>query len=399
MPGQSDKKKLDKIIKIVVVVVVLALIVIIAALLIGNKDTPAVSNLNVHTTGTSAPAAKIDTWTGKAGTYNWDTATNWSLGIPTTGEDLVLNATSLKATGTPTTFNDNIPNLSVAKLTFDGTGTGFDISGSPLTVTSGISQDISQAKGDDGQATVELENSITFTGSTTVDVAGENELNFVSPSGSTATTTIGSSTVHFTAAKSGDIEVSTPIAGTGEIDIPASTTTTGNVDFNTASPNFSGNVMVNSGTTVGLGDQNAANTAPSSTDAFGTGAITVASGAYLELNQVDSSMYTVPNNITVAGNGGTSVSQDNGAYTGAISSCITSAASGCNDNTTVTFTGKVTLVGNAEFGAFYGLTGAQVPPSTTVTYVLKNLVANSHTVTAVPDSKAIIQDSNSTTKS
>ncbi len=148
--------------------------------------------------------------------------------------------------------------------------------------------------------------------------------------------------------------------------------------------------MVSSGATVGMGNQNPTGSGVSTTDAFGTAAITIASGGYLELNEVGATAFTVPNDVTVGGMGATSASQLNGAYTGAISSCITSQTKGCGDDATVTFSGKVSLVANTEFGAFYGVDSAQTPPSVTVTYSFKNLVTNSHTLTAVADSKAVV---------
>jgi hypothetical protein len=387
-PSGSGKSK--KVVIIVAIVVVLAIIAIIAALMM-NKSTKTPTSSTHNTTTTTKTAVKVNTWTGKGSDDNWNTAANWSLGAPTNGEDLVISDSAIKAGSTTTTLNDNVPSLSIAKLTISGSGSGFNVSGSPLTVTGGIAQSITPTKGSSSQSAVQLENSVTFTGNQVVSTTANNQLTFSSTSGSTATTTIGSSTVQFIAAKSSDIEVSTPVVGTGEIDIPASSVTTGNVDFNLTSSNFTGNVMVNSGATVGMSNQNATGSGVSSTDAFGTATITVASGGYLEVNEVGSSSITIPNNITIGGNGATSPSQDNGPDTGAISACITSAQEGCNTGATVTLTGKLSLVANTEFGAFYGLDSAQVPPSTTATYVVKDLVANGHTLTTVPNSKAVVQ--------
>ena len=384
-PVASDKKKVNKIISVVVVVVVLALVVIIVALFMGNKNAPSINDK--ITSNVSAP--KIDTWTGKANTYDWDTAMNWSLGIPANGESLAINTASIKQTSSPVTFQDNIPSLSISRLTIDGTSADITITGSPINIKNGIAVDLTQANTDSTKPAVQINNALTFTGNQTVNAATGNDLTL--SGASSATTTIGSNTVQFVAAKSSDIEVSTPLVGTGEIELPTSTATTGVVDFNTASPSFTGEVMVSSGATVGMSNQNTSGSGVNTTDAFGTAAITVASGGYLELNEVGSTSFTVPNNLTIAGNGGASQSQDNGAYTGAISSCITSAQQGCSSGATVTFSGKVTLTANAELGAFYGLNTPQVPTSTTVTYVVKNLATSSHTLTAVPSSKAVVE--------
>ena len=390
----SDKKKMSKVMVIVASVVIIALIAILIAVMMGNKKTPTTSNTGATSSTTASSTTKVDTWTGKGNTYAWDTAANWSLGVPVNGDSLAFQVSSIKqpSNGDTIAFQDNIPSLSISKLIINGIGVGFDITGNPITITNGIAEDITLAKGSSTPVGVQISNALTFTSTNhlSVNAAANNDLTF--SGGSNATTTIGSSTVQFVAAKTSDIEISTPISGTGEISIPASTTTTGNVDFNTASPDFTGSVIVNSGATVGMGNQNTAGTGVSSTDAFGTAAITIASGGYLEINEVNSSTFTIPNDITVAGNGGKSASQVNGAFTGAVSACITSATSGCNTGATVLLTGKVTLTNNTEFGAFYGLTAPQVPPSTTVTYSIKNLVGSSHTLTAVPSSKAVIQD-------
>jgi hypothetical protein len=388
---QASKKKLTKTIAIVAIVVILAVAAIVVAMSMGTKK------IHVTTTSTTATTVKpvqTNTWTGKADTYNWDTAANWSIGVPVNGQTLAFNASAIKqpSGNTVVTFQDNVPSLTVNKLIIDGTGVGFDIKGNPLTITSGISQDITAASKTAPAAAVDLENSITFAADQSVQAAANNNLTF-NGLATPATTTIGANTVQFSATKSSDIEVFTPIVGTGAIEVPATTSTAGNVDFNTASPDFTGSVMVNAGATIGMGNQNTVGTGVSATDAFGTGAITIASGGYLELNEAGATSYTIPNTITVDGNGGASVSKNNGAYTGAVSTCITKAQEGCGDGATVTFTGKVTLTGNTEFGAFYGVDSPQVSPSTTATYVLKNLVANGHTVTAVPSSKAVIQKS------
>lgn len=398
-PHTAPNKKLRTIIMIVGIVVVIAIIAIVLALVMGNKKTP--TTHTTATTGTSAlnqPATKVNSWTGKGNSYAWDTAANWSLGVPTNGETLAFNTTSIKpASGTtPVAFQDNIPSLSVNKIIVEGTGTGFTVSGSPITVTGGISSEVTQSGSNTSSTTskvanVEFNNALTLTGDQAITTAANNVLTLSGVS-SKAITTIGSSTVKFVAAKTSAIEISTPIVGTGEIEIPASTTTTGNVDFNVVSPNFTGNVMVNSGATAGMGNENPTDTSADTTgDAFGTAAITIASGGYLEINETTATSFTVPNNVTVAGNGATSQSQDNGAYTGAISSCITSTQEGCGAGATVTFTGKVNLTSNTEFGAFFGTNAAQTPTSTTVTYVLKNVVDNAHTLTAVADSKAVVQ--------
>jgi hypothetical protein len=392
-PSNPNKKSLQKILFVVIVVVLLAGIAIVVALAMGTKKTSVTITSTAKTTATVS-TAKTNIWTGKGNTDEWNTASNWSLGVPVNGQSLTFNVSliakpSAKAVAT---FQNNIPNLTINKLFINGTGVGFVLKGNPLTITDGISQAITLASKTASPAQVTIETPITFSADQSVQVAANNTLTFDGMT-TPATTTIGANTVQFSAAKSGDIELYTPIEGTGEIEIPSSTTTPGNVDFNTASPDFKGNVMVNSGATVGLGNQDTAGSGVSSTDAFGTSSVTIASGAYLELNEVGSDTYTVPNDITVGGNGEASASKNNGAFTGAVSTCITKAQQGCSDGATVTFTGTVTLTSDTQFGAFYGLSSPQVSPSTTVTYITKDLVANGHALAAIASSKAVIQKS------
>ncbi len=386
--AEKPKNKMMMVVIVVLVIVVLAAAAIVYAMSKNKKTTPPITT----TTTTTTTGSKTDTWTGKANTYDWDTATNWSAGTPTTGESVVIDVASVKQPtgGTAVTFNNNIPTLSINKLTVNGTGAGFNVKGNPLTITGGLALDITAVHGSTTPPQVQFVNSVTFTGNQTVQTMSNDELFFTGTTTS-STVSIGTSTVQFIAAKSSDMAFDAPIVGSGEIDIPASTTTTGNVDFNTASPSFTGKVLINDGATTGLSNQNPNGTGVNSVDAFGTGTITVANGGFLELNETGSNTFTVPNNITVIGNGAVSPSKDNGDNTGAVTTCITSAQQGCGAGATVTFTGTITLTGNATFGAYYGNGTAQVPPSTTVTYAIKNLTASEHTLTAVANSKAVVQ--------
>src|SRR5262249_53448113 len=75
--------------------------------------------------------SSTDTWVGLGGDANWKTAANWSAGIPTNGMDLVFSGNQQK------TNNNNIPNLIVNSMTFDGDG--FDLTGNGLTLVNTIS--------------------------------------------------------------------------------------------------------------------------------------------------------------------------------------------------------------------------------------------------------------------
>ena len=81
------------------------------------------------------------TWTG-ATSLNFNTASNWSncnSGVPTTGDNLVFDLSSLSSSPT---LNNNIVSLSVANVTFQGTSSNgyyFTLSGNPLTLTGNVS--------------------------------------------------------------------------------------------------------------------------------------------------------------------------------------------------------------------------------------------------------------------
>ena len=78
-----------------------------------------------------------DTWTGAAGDNNWNTAGNWSDGVPTSDSDVVIN--------TDTTQNQAI-NISgyttIGSLTVSGT-TGLTIQGSGITDTLSVDNNVS----------------------------------------------------------------------------------------------------------------------------------------------------------------------------------------------------------------------------------------------------------------
>lgn len=81
------------------------------------------------------------TWTG-ATNSNFSTASNWTGcggSVPGTGDNIVLNVTSLSSSAT---VNNDISGLSLKQIRFTGTTSNYSsytISGNPITVTSGVS--------------------------------------------------------------------------------------------------------------------------------------------------------------------------------------------------------------------------------------------------------------------
>ena len=122
----------------------------------------------VGTTPTVADSSCQDTWTGAAGTTDWNTATNWSTGIP--------NSTSVHAciTGHATVLLTGA-SLSVGQLTVSA-GSSLTIgagatgpTAATLHVSSGMENDgtLSVAPGTDGGA-LTLDGTVTNTGNLTV---------------------------------------------------------------------------------------------------------------------------------------------------------------------------------------------------------------------------------------
>ena len=120
-----------------------------------------------------APAADTvlsctDTWTGGAGTNDWNTAANWSSGVPdTTGVDACITAGA--------TVVDQIAAIVVGELTVakgssltigSGSTTGTGSAGATLTVASGLDNDgtLTAGPSSPGTATLTLNGPITNTG-------------------------------------------------------------------------------------------------------------------------------------------------------------------------------------------------------------------------------------------
>src|SRR5687767_1959388 len=77
-------------------------------------------------------------WTGGSSTGFWSFAANWSpSGAPISGDDLFFPRGALPAADLFTT--NDIANLRVRSITFEGTSGGFFLRGNPLTLSNGIS--------------------------------------------------------------------------------------------------------------------------------------------------------------------------------------------------------------------------------------------------------------------
>ena len=114
-------------------------------------------------------ALSTDTWTGAVGA-NWSTnisgTTNWGGAVPVSGDSLVFPAGALNLTN-----NDDIANLSVASVTFNGSSGGYNIGGTNgLTITTGVTDSNTS-----GTNTMNMP--LTLTGTDAFDVASGAQLN------------------------------------------------------------------------------------------------------------------------------------------------------------------------------------------------------------------------------
>lgn len=114
-------------------------------------------------------ALSVDTWTGVLGA-NWSTnisgVTNWSGAVPVNGDSLVFPAGASNLTN-----NDDIANLSVSSVTFNGSSGGYNLGGTDaLTITSGVTDS-------DTSGTDTMNMPLTLSGTDAFDVGSGAQLN------------------------------------------------------------------------------------------------------------------------------------------------------------------------------------------------------------------------------
>jgi hypothetical protein len=105
-----------------------------------------------------------DTWTGAAGDNNWQTASNWSAGVPTTSSSVMIDVS-----GNPT-ISDN-SNTSILNLTdYDS----LDITGGSFTTNSGVSKVMGALTVSPGASLTINNAGSTFTDGTSTTINGAN---------------------------------------------------------------------------------------------------------------------------------------------------------------------------------------------------------------------------------
>jgi hypothetical protein len=258
-------------------------------------------------TGTIYASPAICTWTAYGGSINWSDTNNWSCTsgtVPEDGDSLVFNQDILSAS---VSINNDISNLQLSNISFTGSGVADDtytMSGNSITLSGGIT-DTSSRGGNDVGVPISLVSNQSFTTNHT-DFLGNISLgsNNLTLSGNSGFTLLGQ------------------ISGTGSLNVDSTDTTM--IEANNTS--FSGPVNINDGRTI---------VNVSNTDPLGTGVVTVANDATLQISINSAGTYTVSNPITLGGIGDGSSGQIDVENFGA-----------GTDN--VNLTGNVTLTANTD---------------------------------------------------
>ena len=235
--------------------------------------------------------AAAKTWTG-ATNNNFSTASNWSpSGVPSNGDSLTFDNTSLSA---DQTLNNDLTNFSGASLTFSGNNLSFlyALTGNSLTLTNGIT--VTTTYG------VTVSNNIAFSGSQIINTNG------------------GNLTLDGIISGSGDITKNGPDG----------------LSLNGNNASYSGNITASDGGLYISNLNSLGNT---------SGGTTIASGASILFDFTSlptSATFAEP--LSLAGNG---LGSGFGNYAISSFKCI---SMGCVDDSVLTFSGPVTLTANTE---------------------------------------------------
>lgn len=266
-----------------------------------------------------AAAPYTCTWTGTGGNSNFSTAGNWSgcnsaAPVAGDGDNLVFSTTSLSAHATP---NNDITNLSVGTITFQGTGSfTFTLSGNAISVASGIVNTSTGFPTIDLGITLSANVSATGGGFSWGDTNTSPTLNL---NGHNLTVGSGSDTPF--------VEMDAVITGSGNISAQNGATIT----LQTASSGWNGALSIASGA-------NASILAAGALGASGN-TVNITSGGSLSLCGLNNA--SIPQNITVGGSG----LSNTGAITASVS-CFGGGGGGTTNPDKVTLAGAITLTAN-----------------------------------------------------
>lgn len=242
--------------------------------------------LSIGFNGTAfAAAAYTCTWTG-ATNSNFNTAGNWTgcnnaAPVTSDGDNLVFDSTNLSA---DKILNNDITNLTVGTITFQGTNTNyykFTLTGNGLSLSNGITQ-LSKNSNIIGI-------NLTLLASQTFAISNNSSL-YVGDYNNTGGTTLALGGYNLTIngpTNCAATFISSTITGTGNI-----ISNSYGLSLNAASPNYTGAVSVNQGM-LSANDKQFLGT--------GSSGVTVADGASIIYGQESDTTYSQP--LSVSGNG------------------------------------------------------------------------------------------------
>lgn len=272
----------------------------------------------------SATAPYTCTWTG-ATNNNFSTATNWSgcnsaAPVATDNDNLVFDNTNLNASKT---LNNDITNLQLGSITFSGTSSQFynyTLTGNTVTISGGVTQNSNVYQ--TMKLNVTLSGNQSFSGSSTL---------YIGDFSSVGAQTLALSSYNLTLSFSGScnsVKIYSTLTGSGNL-----TDNSNIVTLNADSPNYTGAMAVNSGSSLAANSSQALGSSTSTT--------TVASGAALDLGFSSDTTFAEP--ITVSGTGvgsaGAIIASD--PVVG-----VCAGGGGSTTTHTATLSGHVTLLGN-----------------------------------------------------
>jgi hypothetical protein len=257
--------------------------------------------------GTAYALPTTCTWTGSGDGVSWNEASNWSCTtgtIPANGDNLVFNQSILLNFAT---LDNNITGLQLNNISFTGsfgsTGYNYNISGSSISLSDGVTDTSS------GANDLNLGINLTANQSFTEDAPDTFEA-------------INLGTNNLTVSGNADFNLDGLISGSGALNIDSPDVTF--IDANNTS--LTGPININEGRAI------INVSAPSS---LGTGAVTIANGATLQDSINSTGTYTLTNPFILGGSGnGASGQLDVDLFGGGLS--------------TVDFTGNFTLTANSQ---------------------------------------------------
>jgi len=304
------------------------------------------TNANIPTKANSSNYSQssvnrvTDTWTGTGPNNNWSSPGNWSNGVPQSNYNLVFKVASAGFTA-----NNNLNNLVINKLTFEGGNSSnhkiqsISITGNPISLSGGLTDNAAS------NVVTAIELNITLTSNQVFNINGS--IGFVQTPSSLNSTQLNLDKYTLSEVGKDGLNYNV-IDGQGKILINTSLDTAF-TDVSKSSPNFSGSIVVSSGILNIYDGYN-----------LGTATIVVNKGGALRI-ETGSSNASFSNNIDLAGNG---PMNHQGQPYGAIN--VIGYDGYTNNN--ITFSGTINLTSNAKVGIYNSTTNNPGTGSGTLTF-------------------------------